>query len=217
MNITLYHFPLACSQVTINALERAALDYHDEVVNIFKGEQKSPEYLAIHPGGKVPALVVDGQVMTENAAILMYLNEVAPNAQLLPSVNNAFERCRQRADLIWCSGVVHPMVRQVRMPSRFTDGETESVQKKGTEYLQGVLAQVDARVAGGRWWYGSQWSIVDVYLNWLTTTAGYAEFPLDNYPNVQALRARVQDRPSFKRTQEREAEAETRSGIEFPS
>lgn len=216
MKLKLYHCPFACSRVTMNALEEAALDYDDQVVNLFKGEQKSPAYLAVHPGGKVPALAVDDQVLTENAAILMFLHRAVPNAKLLPHAQTPVAQARQASDLVWCAGTVHPMVRQVRMPVRFTDGDPTGVQAKGREYLQGVCSQVSERVAGNAWWYGAQWSIVDVYLYWLFSTATSAGFPIGDYPNVAGLIERVQERPSFQRAKAREEAAMAAAGVELP-
>lgn len=216
MKLKLYHCPFACSRVTMNALEEAALDYDDQVVNLFKGEQKSPAYLAVHPGGKVPALAVDDQVLTENAAILMFLHRAVPNAKLLPDAQTPVAQARQASDLVWCAGTVHPMVRQVRMPVRFTDGDPTGVQAKGREYLQGVCSQVSERVAGNAWWYGAQWSIVDVYLYWLFSTAASAGFPIGEYPNVAGLIERVQERPSFQRAKAREEAAMAAAGVELP-
>ena len=111
-DIVLYHFPRACSSVTMCALEAAGIEYDDIVVNIFNGENKTPEYLKIHPGGKVPAMKVDGRVITENAALLILVDSLKPEAGLLPSDASAFDKAKMYSDLIWISGTVHPAVRQ---------------------------------------------------------------------------------------------------------
>ncbi len=204
MKLKLYHCPGACSRVSMNALEEAGLDYEDQVVNLVTGEQKQPDYLAIHPGGKVPALAVDGRVLTENAAIVLYLHDVAPAARLLPEVDAPMARAAQISDLMWCSGTVHPAVRQVRMPIRYTDGDPSGVQAKGRETLHGMCAQIDSRLDSNPWWYGEQWSIVDVYLCWLLTTAASAGFPTQQYANIPPLIDRVQQRASFQAAKARE-------------
>ena len=156
MKLKLYHCPFACSGVTMNALEETRLEYDDQLVNIGTGEQKRPEYLAVHPDGKVPALAVDDEVLTENPSILMFLHGIAPDAKLLPDVGIPMERAQQASDLVWCSATVHPMVRQIRMPVRFTDGDPSGVQAKGHEYLHNVCARVDERLDGNDWWYGAK-------------------------------------------------------------
>jgi hypothetical protein len=72
MQITLYPFPASCSRVTMVALEEIGVDYALHCVNIRKAEQSSPAYLAINSKGKVPAMAVDGILMTENAAMLWF-------------------------------------------------------------------------------------------------------------------------------------------------
>ena len=67
---------------------------------------------------------VSSRVITENASILVFLNGLVPEAGLLPAVESPVAQALQRSDLIWCAGTVHPFVRQVRMPVRYTDGDT---------------------------------------------------------------------------------------------
>ena len=90
------------------------------------------------------------------------------------------------------------------MPVRFTDGDPSGVQAKGHEYLHSVCARVNERLDGNDWWYGADWSIVDVYLRWLMATATSAGFEVQNYANIVDLIERVQQRPSFQRAQTRE-------------
>jgi glutathione S-transferase len=79
------------------ALSEAGADYEYVVVDLAHGEQKTPEYLALNPHGKVPVLVDDDFVLPESDAILWYLAERYPNARLLP----ADARGRARV-LEWC-------------------------------------------------------------------------------------------------------------------
>ncbi len=215
-NLKLYMMPFACSRVTLNALEEAELECELQAINILKGDQKTPEYLRIHPSGKVPALSVDGTIITENAAILMFLNAFQPDAGLLPKAEGPLEQARFHSDLIWCSSTFHPAIRQVRAPMRFTDGDISGVFAKGLEYTDDAVARVEERVSDGRWWYGDTWSIVDVYLNWCYTTAASADFSLDKFHSVQDHSARVQARSSFKRAMAREMQAMKDADIAFP-
>ncbi|WP_375383561.1 glutathione S-transferase N-terminal domain-containing protein [uncultured Sphingomonas sp.] len=76
--LTLHHFPGACSQVSVCALEMAELSYSLKLVNLANNEQTGPEYLAISPLGKVPLLLIDGKPLTENSAILTYIAALRP-------------------------------------------------------------------------------------------------------------------------------------------
>ena len=216
MKLKLYYCPRACSFVTMNALEEAGLEYDEQVINIFAGEQKSPGYLAIHPGGKVPALVADDRVITENASILMFIHRIAPEAGLLPDTADPVFRGQQISDLVWCSSTVHPFMRQVRMPIRYTDGDPSGVKAKGEENLHGVCRQIDARLESNKWWYGDRWSIVDVYIFWILATAASDGFPVTDYPNIATLMERVPQRPSFQRAKAKQDAAEVAADIQFP-
>lgn len=218
--IVLYHCPRACSSVTMCALEHAGVEYEDRVINIFKGENKTPEYLKIHPGGKVPAMQVDGRMITENAALLILVDSLNPEAGLLPAGGSEFDQARVYSDLIWISGTVHPAVRQQRMPIRFTTGEAQEeykgIQEKGVEYFHPIMQLISDRVVDGQWWYGDTWSIVDVYLSWCCGIAEVSGFPIDDYPNVRDLINRVREGASFQRMMARQSAAEKAAGLEFP-
>jgi glutathione S-transferase len=214
----LHYFPRACSMVTLNALIEAGLEYELNVVNIFSGEQKSPDYLKIHPGGKVPALQIEDRVLTENAAILLYLDSIAPDAELLPQSSDSFERAQFVSELIWCSSSFHPAIRQVRMAMRFTDGDPSGVRAKGVEFSQAMFAQVEARVSKNDWWFGDTWSIVDVYINWCVMTAVSAEPSLlAPCPGIQAHLQRVHARSSFEKAMQVSMQIEEKAGIVFPA
>jgi len=213
--LTLYHMPGACSRVTMNALEEAGLDYADVALDLMKGEQRSAEYQAINPRGKVPTLVVDGTPLSENAAIMLYLDALRPDAGLFPAAADPLARAQVWSDLIWCSATLHPMVRQVRMPIRFSATDPDSVRADGAAKLAVTLPQLEARLARAPWWYGERWSILDVYLFWNYDTAD-SVIPLDDYPALRAHAGAVRARPSFFRAQAREKAALAAKAIGLP-
>lgn len=93
--MTLFIFPGACSRVSMTALEHVGADYDAVMVNLMRGEHMRPEYRAANPRGKVPALHVDGQLLSENAAIQLWLNDQFPDAGLLPRPSDDWERAQQ--------------------------------------------------------------------------------------------------------------------------
>lgn len=204
MDITIHQFPGACSRVTMTALEEIGLEFRDVCVNMRTSQQKSPEYLALNPKGKVPTVIADGTVMTENAAILAFLDQQYPAAKLLPRTGDPLIDARGLIDLVWVSSAIHPMVRQVRMPVRWTTGDPGGVKADGMAKMAHECALMSARIGVG-WWYGGVWSIVDDYLNWAYTTAEKGGFPLADYPVLVAHGARVRARPSSRRALAREA------------
>ena len=215
-DIMLYHAPFTCGRVTQNALEEAGLEYRMSMVDMYAGGHRQPAYLAINPHGKVPALVVDGQLLTENAAIVTYIDALAPNAGLLPRRDTAWGRARVMSDLIWCTAMLHPMVRQIRAPIRFTVGDTAPVRARGEEYIGPVLATLEARFGKADWWYGATWSILDVYFWWLTDTVTSAEYDMSPYPAIRRHNDLASARPSFQRALAREKREAERAGTHLP-
>lgn len=212
--LTLYHTPGACSRVTLNALEELALAFDDRPVDIFKGAQFSPDYRAVNPKAKVPALLVGDQLLTETPAIILWLTELVPDETLLPGLT-ALARAQAFADLVWCSNTLHPLARTIRMPNRATAGDPAPVRETAVAAMTPLLASIDARLAQQPWWFGDRWSIVDVYLSWVL---GMCEGGVDTrqFAALVAHRHAVRARPSFERALERETRALAAAGIELP-
>jgi glutathione S-transferase len=212
--IVIYQFPGACSRVTMTALEEIGLPYEERVVNLRRQEQQSNNYLNVNPKGKVPAVDFNGRVMTESAAILAFLHREHPEAHLLPTSFDPVEANQGLVDLVWCSCTIHPIVRQVRMPMKFTTTDTEGVKADGLQKLAAECAILASRLERGRWWYGDVWSIIDVYIYWALSTAAKGGFPIANYPALVEHTAGVRDRPSFKRALAREVLSVHREGLD---
>ncbi|WP_206243968.1 glutathione S-transferase family protein [Novosphingobium terrae] len=205
-------FPGACSRVTMTALEEIGAPYEDRVVNIRESAQKSADYLRVNPKGKVPALEIDGKVMTENAAILHFLHRRNPAAKLLPHDADPVLDNQGLIDLVWCSGTIHPIVRQIRMPVKWTSGDPAGVRADGLEKFARECAAIAGRI-GEAWWYGDQWSIIDTYLYWAYSTARRGGFALEDYPALLDHAERVRARPAFQRVLARETAAVERYAI----
>ncbi|MEY4269281.1 MAG: Glutathione S-transferase [Pseudomonadota bacterium] len=209
--LTLFHFPGACSRVTMIALEQVGADYDDVMVNLMAGEHRAPAYQGVNPRGKVPALLIDGELLSENAAILTWIDSQWPGAGLLPQADDALTRARYLSDLFWISSVWHPYVRANKAPMRWTTGDVAPVRERGVELLTPCVEQLDARLAAGTWWYGDHWSILDVYFYWAYTTAAEGAFPLSPFANIARHRTAIEAMPAFARMQAREAAAKARA------
>jgi glutathione S-transferase len=208
--LKLYHFPGACSRVSMTALEQVGADYADEMVNLMAGAHLNPVYQATNPRGKVPALLVDGQLLSENAAILSWINMTWPDAGLLPKVADDWGRAQQLSDLFWLSSVWHPYVRANKMPSRWTTGDTAPVRERGVELLTPCVAILEERLVAAPYWYGD-WSIIDVYFYWAYTTAESGGFDLSTRTAINRHRAAIEAHPAFMRALAREEAAKTRT------
>jgi len=205
----LYVAPKTCARVATIALEEIGVPFETELIRFHSKQQKSPEFLAINPKGKVPALIVDGTPMTENVCILSWLNETYPDAQLLPKTTNSFEHYLQMGDISFISGTLHPFVTRIAMPSKFakSDSAIAEVKEVAIAEVRPYAQLIDDRYASGEWWHGDQWSILDAYVFWAWTRMAGEGFPEADYPNVVDLCKRIQERPSVQRAMQREAEA----------
>jgi len=88
-----YTNPMSRGQIARWMLEEVGADYEQRIVQ-YGPEMKGPEYRAINPMGKVPAIVHDGKVVTECAAICAYLAEAFPEAGLAPTAEERADYCR---------------------------------------------------------------------------------------------------------------------------
>lgn len=208
--MTLFLFPGGCSRVALTALEHVGADYQAVMVNLMKGEHMRPEYRAINPRGKIPALHVDGKLLSENAAIQLWLNDRYPEAGLIPKPADDWERAQQLSDFFWVSSVWHPYVRANKVPSRWTTGEEAPVRERGVELLTPCVQILEERLSNRDWWYGD-WSILDVYFYWAYTTAEEGQFDLSSYPSINRHRLAIEALPAFQRALAREIAARQES------
>lgn len=197
-DLKLFHYPRACSRVTMVALETIGAHYEDEVINLMAGDHYKPAYRDTNPRGKIPALLVDGNLLTENVAILTWLNETYPEAGLLPHVKGPFAKAQQLSDLVWISSVWHPTVRANKMPSRWTMGDVKPVRERGKDLMTPLINHLESRLAASEWYYGETWSIVDTYLYWCYTTAEEGQFSLDGFDHIARHRRAQEQMPAFQ-------------------
>jgi glutathione S-transferase len=200
-DMTLYFAPDTCARVALIALEEIGHPYKLEVVAFMAGQHRSADYLAINPKGKVPTLVVDGGALTENVAILHWLSERFPEAQLLPKSNGSWERAQQVSDLAYCAAGLHPIVTRLRIPQFFCD----TAQGIGRVFAMADMAMrpnfalIDRRLANNRWWYGDHWSIMDAYINWVWFRVTGTEFDANEYANFARHNQDMMQRPAVVR------------------
>jgi len=207
-DLKLFVSPGSCARVATIALEEIGTPFETELIYLGTKQQKTPEYLAINPKGKVPALLIDGDPLTENVAILSWLNRTFPDADLLPDTSDDLGMVKQIADIAFFSGTVHPLVTRVAMPVRFVDDEAmgyEVVRPVGLDAIKPVLTRIDERLGDNKWWYGDTWSILDAYAFWIWGRLAVVDFPDGAFPNLNKHSAEMLKRPAVIRAMDREA------------
>jgi glutathione S-transferase len=151
------------------------------------------DYLAVNPKGYVPAIqLADGEVLTEGPAIVQYLADQRPDANLVARPGT-FERYRQQEMLGYINSEIHKTYSPLFNPA--TPQETRD---ERLAYLKKRYALLDKRLASQPYLFGDRFTIADAYLFTVTNWAGYVKLDLSDFPHVRAFQARVAERPSVK-------------------
>ena len=205
--LKLYYSAGACSLAPHILLEESGLAYNAELTAIAEGKTRTPEYLAINPKGRVPALVTDeGEVLTEVPAISWYIANSTSTIRLLPQDRLAAARCFEWFN--WLSGTVHTMAfSQFWRTQRFVTDEKffPPIKEKGRENILESFAYIESRLAGRNWVVGNAYTAVDAYL--LVFFRWGNRIGLDmraGYPQWTAHAERVLQRPAVQRVLQQE-------------
>jgi glutathione S-transferase len=190
--IKLFYSPMACSLSCHIALEEAGIVYETAEINTKTQANLSQSYLTINPLGKVPALAIEGRVLTEAAAILSYIADRVPEKELLPKAGSV-ARAHAHEWLNFLSSTVHIAFRPVFRPERLADGEgcVDSVRRKGVAGVVDALKHAEAKLGSRSYTLGETFSLCDGYL--LVFYLWSRRAPLaDLVPDLPALRATAQ-------------------------
>ena len=190
----LYYSPGACSQAPHILLHEIGL-VHDAVRVDLRNKtlEDGSDYLKINPKGAVPALQLDsGEVLTENAIVLQYLGDRASWPEVLPPMGD-FRRYRVLELVNFITTELHK-----RFSYMFSREATEEMKQFVGAELGKKFDYVSERLGAGPFFFGDDLTLPDVYL---FVIAGWGEKVLgglDRWPNIQAFRERMLDRPSVR-------------------
>lgn len=206
-SLTLFYSPRACSLACHIALEEAGLPFEAQPVRIRAGEHRQDAYLRINPKGKIPALRVGEEVLTEAHAILTYIAGQAPAARLLPP-DGTLARARAHEWMNHLSSTVHIAFRPLFRPGALIDDASlhERLKAFGLPVLRQTLAAVDERLRGRAYALGDDYSVCDPYLLvfWIWGQREDVAPFMAPMPHYRALAERVLARPATGRALARE-------------
>lgn len=194
--LTLYFSPGACSMASHIGIEESGAPYTEKPTLLGKQEHKTEAYLKINPRGKVPALEVDGRVITENTAILTYLARQYPQANLMPADPVEAAQCIET--MAWLSNIVHPSYQRTMRPERFADSDSgkAEVVALGKKSFWANLQEIDGLLAGREWIVGSRFSVADAYALVFYGWGTRSEYPVKELVNYTAWKDRMLKRPA---------------------
>jgi glutathione S-transferase len=200
--LKLFYAPNACSLASHIALTEADADFEAVRLDMKGGEQHKPDYLAVNPKGRVPALVTPRGVLTESVVILGWVAQTYPQAHLKPE-GDFFTFSEMQSFNLYLASTIHVTFAHLFRTTRWADSESAiaEIKAKVPSSLAAQWKLIEQRFSDGRPWVcGAQYTVADPYLyvfaRWLERdgAGGSAAMPL-----TRAHRARMQERAAVKK------------------
>ena len=164
---TLYGGKLSRGLLVEMVMAEGGIEYELREIDLTRGEERSPEYLAINPAGWVPALVCpDGSVLTETPAINLHLGERHAITSLVPAPGDP-DRGPFLSGLFYVSGEIEPALKRYWYPQYFGDGQAtaDAIRKRAIDATLRGFGIVERRLgAAGRFHLGERFSLVDLMI-----------------------------------------------------
>ena len=199
-DLTLFFAPGSCAVAVQIALLETGAPFTARQLNLAAGEQRSPEYLAINPKGRVPALITEQGTLTETPALLLYVAQRFPDAKLAP-LDNPFLLARMQEVNSFLASTVHVSHAHGRRGSRWADDEQAiaAMQQKVASNMRDGFAQIEQHYLAGPWVLGEQFSVADIYLfvvaGWLKSDG----VEISEFPKVADHYRRMLSRPAVNK------------------
>jgi maleylacetoacetate isomerase len=183
------------------ALNLKGLTYESVPKAFASNEHRAPEYLSLNPQGLIPALAIDGTVLSQSLAIIEYLNERHPTPPLLPA--DPIERARVRSMALAIACEIHPL-NNLRVLNYLRKCLGQDEQSVGTWYRHWVTTgfeglEIQARQLSGarRYCCGDAVSLADVCLVPQMFNARRFDTDLSPFPTLVAISAHLESLPAF--------------------
>jgi GST-like protein len=177
-------------------LEELGVEYKAHAINIGAGEQQAPEFLAISPNNKIPAIVDNdnGTVLMESGAILLYLAD--KYQKFMPT--DAASRWRAMEWLMWQMGGIGPFLGQVHHFVHYNPGKAPYAEERFSKEAHRLYSVLNTRLAG-RDYMVDEYSIVDMATWPWISRFEWQKMDLNLYPNVRDWYVRIAERPAVQR------------------
>jgi len=200
MTLTLFYAPNSCALASHIALEEAGADYALKRIDFGAAEQTKPDYLAINPKARVPALQTGRGVLTETPAILAFVAQSFPAAALAP-LDDAFAFAQLQAFNAYLCATVHVAHAHRMRGYRWVDDPAAiaAMQKKVPETVGACFELIEREMFKGPWAMGEAYTIADPYLFTLAQWLEADGVDLKPIPRVLDHRRRMRERPAVSK------------------
>lgn len=194
----LYYAPGTISVAVAIALEEAGLDYEAIKIDFASKEQTSPAYAQINPKSRVPALAVDGGILTETGALLDYIADIAPDADLRPT--DPVLLARMREVMYYLASTMHVNHAHKMRGSRWASKTSsyKDMQAKVPQTMADSCAHLSQNGLRGPFVLGDRLSLADCYLYVVCTWLQGDGVTLADFPKIQSFMAAMEQRDSVR-------------------
>ena len=198
MKLTLYFAPMTCALVPFVTLTEAGAEFEVQAVNTRKGGNRTPGFLRLNPKHKVPVLVMDGEPLTENIALQIWINRQYPKAKLLPA--DPAQEIKAISLMAFCASGIHPHLTPNARPENYCDlpGSEESVKRVANKLLFEDLKVIEDLLAGREWFF-PHFTACDAYFFWCFKRAISFKLDVSGFRNCMAHHERMQGRSSVQK------------------
>ena len=192
--IIFYHNPRSRAQMVHWMLEEMGVPYRIVLLDLEKGENRQPEFLAINPMGKIPTIVHRGVTVTETAAIIAYLADAFPETGLAPALDDP-KRGTWLRWIVFGASCFEPALLDTMMKR----GEAPKM-SSGYGSYDDVLNALEVMLDPGPWILGETFSAADVYVGAeIAWAASFGAPGITDRPKLAAYIERVKARPAHQR------------------
>ena len=197
MRPVLYFAPQSCALVPLITLTEAGADFELRPLNMRKGEHMTPQYLQLNPKHRVPLLLIDGEPLSENVAIQIWIARHFPQAGLLP--DDPLQEIQAISLMAWFASGIHPALTPNARPERYCDlpDSAESVRRCAQKLLAEHYRIADDRLAGREWFF-DRFTAVDAYFFWCFRRGGQFGMDTSVFPHCTAHLQRASERASVQ-------------------
>jgi glutathione S-transferase len=198
--LTFYYATNTCALASHIVLEEAGADYETRWIDFGSAEQTKPDYLEINPKARVPSLATERGVLTETPAILAYIAQTHPGAQLAP-LDDPFAFAELQSFMAYLCSTVHVAHAHRMRGYRWADDPAahEAMKKKVPETVSACFDLIERKMFRGPWAMGEAYTVADPYLYTIARWMEVDSVDPATFPRVLDHRDRMGERPAVQR------------------
>ncbi len=198
----LFYFPTTISVASVIALHEADIAFEPVRIDFTKAEQTRPDYHAINPKGRVPALVSEAGILTETGAILDYIATLSPEKSLMPT--DPWEAAQVRAVMYYLASTMHVNHAHKLRGIRWVNEESSiaDMKAKVPQTMSESARFVNDHVLAGPYILGERFCLADAYLYVVCSWLEGDGVTVEDFPRIIAFRKAMRTRPSVQRAHE---------------